>query len=1250
MNKDTTISSVLHPRWQCDALRPGRLTFHGKSRGHGWLQTCGDAIRGFEPNGRPRARRGDSRDSRDSRDGPDSPGGPGGPGGYGYGHSHGYGYGYGRAEWDSRDSRDSDNRDSRDSRDSRARSRPSRRVTLDGKTGQAGRAAQPASRARGRTTEETPEKARLEQIGSRDGVPKSWLKDTASIHCRDTPGKFLREKMKTVQTEQSFSSGTSALKAEIPGRLSALKTKSMKLLMATKARAVDVLELAAVKVQSLKVEAVQSLASLKAKVLDTAEEMKKGAVSRAQMLLASAKSLKSTAAKKLADAKAAAGASYAKLRKDGVRTWSHDNVQLAQEYVASSIASVDSAARSSYRNARATGLAFIESTRKSIKDRIQETVEGAKARVAAGRAKALETVDSAKAKASEARDKAHAFAKNDHVRATAVGVAGGATTLGTTGAATGLCAGTVVGAAAGVVPALFTFGLSIPVGAALGAGAGLFMGTAVGATAGALSGGAAGYGAYAKRGEIQELRTKTMSRISSGVDIVKGKAAASADYIKDRASAARTRVVEVSQAPQAPAPAQPVAMPPETQGLTLVLDSLLDEAISLRTFAVGSVMLFCLDSAASGVAVARAVATHLAARAVACAGPLGNMETWWEMEAHGASIYRSVFEELLPGIFHRVYVGLRAGSGERSAEMRVRHLLKVWRASDFYPTLYLDGLEAAAFAGALALEAKEQAMSKEIRLKLGAWAAGWKLDVYSSLDLIALERRCRNRGLFGSGSSSKSLLLQRLRVFEEYWAERSKDDFLATPEPVAAPVETPLEVAGDDLDGVPLEVERTSKSSRRRTTSVASPSRWSSLEIAESHLGGVEEDLDGEPIGVLELQQWRAAKAAASLPAPGWETAEGPPLPSMPPIPMPVPAPAELVEFDSSAIDELLSTSWAQAVEVRLTSTGRRTEATSRAQPRGWETPKRHPTALEMTGASGAKVRDLKPSLGCRRPRPPDLGGERGGRAGREGRSRRRRDRESAVPLPRLAVPSLAAGEGSLQLAEIGNWGAAPRAAAAAAAAAAANAAAFLSARSRAAQPGFEHPAPPQRQRTKASLAMLGLLLGDPAVGIGLFIDFVRTSSSARPWTLLGRCFAPDGIRLPLRKLFGSQVLRRFQEDTAQIGTHADASGAIYSVSSGKLLAAGGDTKVRVYDAAQEFALSCCWMSSHKSVPRTSPSPGRCRGHSFRTEEFMLTKILEDASNLINALAWNCRWWKDFAVSKTRYQLRLLLWASLGMF
>lgn len=45
--------------------------------------------------------------------------------------------------------------------------------------------------------------------------------------------------------------------------------------------------------------------------------------------------------------------------------------------------------------------------------------------------------------------------------------------------------------------------------------------------------------------------------------------------------------------------------------------------------------------------------------------------------------------------------------------------MEVWRASDFYPTLFLDGLEAAAFGGALALERSASSMAKEIRLQLG---------------------------------------------------------------------------------------------------------------------------------------------------------------------------------------------------------------------------------------------------------------------------------------------------------------------------------------------------------------------------------------------------------------------------------------------------------------------------------------------------------------------------------------------------
>lgn len=104
-----------------------------------------------------------------------------------------------------------------------------------------------------------------------------------------------------------------------------------------------------------------------------------------------------------------------------------------------------------------------------------------------------------------------------------------------------LASGVAVGAALGVVPAFFTFGLSIPIGAAIGGGTGLAVGTTVGAAAGAVSGGAAGYGAYAKRGEIQEMRKNAMTRVSSGVDLVRGKAVASVDFVKDKASAVRAR-------------------------------------------------------------------------------------------------------------------------------------------------------------------------------------------------------------------------------------------------------------------------------------------------------------------------------------------------------------------------------------------------------------------------------------------------------------------------------------------------------------------------------------------------------------------------------------------------------------------------------------------------------------------------------------------------------------------------------------
>merc|ERR1719242_1315072 len=58
------------------------------------------------------------------------------------------------------------------------------------------------------------------------------------------------------------------------------------------------------------------------------------------------------------------------------------------------------------------------------------------------------------------------------VKVTAAAAAGGAVSLGAGGGVVGLAGGGAIGAACGVIPAIFTFGLSIPIGAAIGASTG----------------------------------------------------------------------------------------------------------------------------------------------------------------------------------------------------------------------------------------------------------------------------------------------------------------------------------------------------------------------------------------------------------------------------------------------------------------------------------------------------------------------------------------------------------------------------------------------------------------------------------------------------------------------------------------------------------------------------------------------------------------------------------------------------------
>jgi len=94
--------------------------------------------------------------------------------------------------------------------------------------------------------------------------------------------------------------------------------------------------------------------------------------------------------------------------------------------------------------------------------------------------------------------------------------------LGTGGAATGLVAGGVAGAAVGLVPAAFTFGLSIPFMAIIGGACGLTAGAAAGGTTGAIAG-AGGYKVYAKREDIIK-----------GAEALQQKARVQARFLGDR--------------------------------------------------------------------------------------------------------------------------------------------------------------------------------------------------------------------------------------------------------------------------------------------------------------------------------------------------------------------------------------------------------------------------------------------------------------------------------------------------------------------------------------------------------------------------------------------------------------------------------------------------------------------------------------------------------------------------------------------
>uniref|UniRef100_A0A7S1EVX2 Uncharacterized protein n=1 Tax=Noctiluca scintillans TaxID=2966 RepID=A0A7S1EVX2_NOCSC len=103
-------------------------------------------------------------------------------------------------------------------------------------------------------------------------------------------------------------------------------------------------------------------------------------------------------------------------------------------------------------------------------------------------------------------------------RVTVVSAAAGAVAGGVTGGTAGTATGGLVGAALGVIPAFFTFGTSIPVGAALGGTLGFCAGTVAGSTAGLVSGGAAGYTGFMYKKQIRDRAASARRLAASSLD------------------------------------------------------------------------------------------------------------------------------------------------------------------------------------------------------------------------------------------------------------------------------------------------------------------------------------------------------------------------------------------------------------------------------------------------------------------------------------------------------------------------------------------------------------------------------------------------------------------------------------------------------------------------------------------------------------------------------------------------------------
>jgi len=156
----------------------------------------------------------------------------------------------------------------------------------------------------------------------------------------------------------------------------------------------------------------------------------------------------------------------------------------------------------------------------------------------AAKAHAAKQIQFARVKMSNGVDVIKEKANKLERRHVVLGGAGAGAVAGSAaGGGAGVLTGGAIGAAVGVIPAMFTFGLSIPVFAVIGGAVGGGAGATAGGTGGAVAGGAAGYGGHTYRKEISSGASGLKMTVSSSAGNFKVKAHERAALAREHISA-----------------------------------------------------------------------------------------------------------------------------------------------------------------------------------------------------------------------------------------------------------------------------------------------------------------------------------------------------------------------------------------------------------------------------------------------------------------------------------------------------------------------------------------------------------------------------------------------------------------------------------------------------------------------------------------------------------------------------------------